>query len=53
MGMVSGILVLMGFAKVGFFMIFGPFFDRVLTDFMKRLNEHVRIPVFRAENDTK
>ena len=26
MGMVSGVLVLMGFAKVGFFMIFGPFF---------------------------
>ena len=26
MGMVSGVLVLMGFAKVGFFIIFGPFF---------------------------
>ena len=26
MGMVSGLLVLMGFAKIGFFMIFGPFF---------------------------
>ena len=26
MGMVSGVLVLMGFAKVCFFMIFGPFF---------------------------
>ena len=26
MGMVSGVLVLMGFAKLGFFMICGPFF---------------------------
>ena len=26
MGMVSGVLVLMGVAKLGFFMIFGPFF---------------------------
>ena len=26
MGMVSGVLVLMGVAKVVFFMIFGPFF---------------------------
>ena len=53
MGMVSGVLVLMGFAKLGFFIIFGPFFDRFLTDFMKRLNEHVQILFFRAENDTK
>ena len=43
MGMVSGVLVLMGVAKVGFFMICGPFFDSFLTDFMKRFNEHVRI----------
>ena len=50
MGMVSGVLVLMGSAKVGFFMIFGPF---CLTDFMTRFNEHVRISFFRAENDTK
>ena len=26
MGMVSGVLVLMGVATLGFFMIFGPFF---------------------------
>ena len=49
MGMVSGVLVFKGFAKVGFSMIFEVFF----TDFMKRFNEHVRISVFRAENDTK
>ena len=27
--------------------------DLFLMDFMKRFNEHVRISVFRAENDTK
>ena len=36
MGMVSGVLVLMGFAKVGFFMIFGPFvLDRFFSDRFK------------------
>ena len=53
MGMVSGVLVLMGFAKVGFFMIFGPFFEPFFDGFMKRSNEHFQISVFRAENDTK
>ena len=33
--------------------VFHDFLDRFLTVFMKRLNEHVRISVFRAENDTK
>ena len=57
MGMVSGVLVFKGFAKVGFFMIYGPFFfDRffpTVSNVMKMRNEHVRISVFRAENDTK
>ena len=57
MGMVSGVLVLMGFAKVGFFMIFDPFFWTVffptVSNVMKMRNEHVRISVFWAENDTK
>ena len=57
MGMVSGVLVLMGFAKVRFFhdfwtVFFGPFFPTV-SNVMKMRNEHVRISVFRAENDTK
>ena len=33
MGMVSGVLVLMGAAKVGFFMIFGPFFGSFFDGF--------------------
>ena len=33
MGMVSGVLVLMGFAKVGFFMIFGSFFGPFFDGF--------------------
>ena len=33
MGMVSGVLVLMGFAKVGFFMIFWPFFEPFFDGF--------------------
>ena len=78
MGMVSGVLVLMGFAKVGSFhdlwtvfvgpcfptgthvMNIRPFFWTVFlsrfptgTNVMKMRNEHVRISVFRAENDTK
>ena len=28
------------------------FLNSFVTDFMKRFNEHVRISVFRAENDT-
>ena len=33
MGMVSGVLVLMGFAKVGFFMIFGSIFESFFDGF--------------------
>ena len=33
--------------------VFHVFWIVFLTDFMKRFNEHVRISVFRAENDTK
>ena len=46
MGMVSGVLVLMGFAKVGFFMIFGPFFWPFFDGFMKRSNEHFKFRFF-------
>ena len=57
MGMVSGVLVLIGIAKVWFFMIFGPFFVGpffpTVSNVMKMRDEHVRISVFRAENDTK
>ena len=35
MGMVSEVLVFKGFAKVGFFMIFGPFFLHVLGYFFE------------------
>ena len=57
MGMVSGALVFKVFAKVVFSIIFGtvffgPFFPTV-SNVMKMRNEHVRISVFRAENDTK
>ena len=33
MGMVSGVLVFKGFAKVGFFMICGPFFEPFFDGF--------------------
>ena len=33
--------------------VFHDFWTVFFTDFMKRFNEHVRISVFRAENDTK
>ena len=33
--------------------VFHDFWTVFLTDFMKRFNEHVRISVFGAENDTK
>ena len=36
MGMVSGVLVFKGFAKVGFFMIFEPFFYRCFDIFLNR-----------------
>ena len=34
-------------------LVFHDFWTVFFTDFMKRLNEHVRISIFRAENDTK
>ena len=50
MGMVSGVLVFNGGRKS---LVFQDFWTVFLTYFMKRFNEHVRISVFRAENDTK